>query len=130
MKSSTPNLSGIYAYQVELIGGSNRTQGVVNLQSWTPRQRLARSLKAMGACWGIALVCLFIPILHFILVPILFLAGLIVQPLYMKQSSRVLGGQGTCPFCAADFDVAATADRWPLRDICAKCHRHVQIVKL
>ena len=106
------------------------TSGVVSVCRWTDSQRKWRGIKTLLIVWGLALLTLFIPILHFILVPILLLAGPIAASVSYAQRSLVLGGEGLCPNCNAKFPIAKAREAWPLDDICTKCNRHVKIEPL
>ncbi len=44
----------------------------------TPGQRLSRALGGLGIFWGLALIGLFIPVAHFLLVPAFFTAGIVM----------------------------------------------------
>lgn len=102
-------------------------EGVIQVQSWDKKERILRALKFGGLCWAAALVAVFIPLLHFILVPGFLLGGPILAYLIAGQESRVLGGEGTCPFCLAPLIIAPAALRFPLSDICNKCHNSLNI---
>jgi hypothetical protein len=88
---------------------------------------MSRALKSLGTCWVAAFVAVFIPLLHFVLVPGLLLAGPIVASVIFKQQSVVLGGTGICPSCQAQLQIVRSQERWPLRDVCANCHAHVDV---
>ena len=106
------------------------SSGEVFIQQWTPQQRLLRALKAFFIWFFIALVSLFIPILHFILVPLFLLAAFVMGFIVYAHSSMVLGGTGSCPFCGAAMEILKKPNQWPLDDICDKCSRHVVIEKV
>ncbi len=118
---------GIVNVEVELVGVNHREPATVEVQMWGLPQRRLRCLRTLGIWWGLALVSIAVPILHFILVPLFLLIGLVAAPVAMQRKSMVLGGKGRCPFCAEPFVIVAHPDRWPLRDICTACHRHVSI---
>src|SRR6476661_6597993 len=40
------------------------------------KERTRRALKVLGIFWGLAIACVFVPILHFILVPLFTLVGI------------------------------------------------------
>jgi hypothetical protein len=112
------------------ISGNDKTEKAnVTVKTWTPAEKRIRALKSLFTWWGIALVCVFIPLAHFILVPLFFIVGIIMPLSAYNKKSMITGGEGTCPFCSKPFKVAAAPDRWPLQDICENCHRHVRIEK-
>lgn len=102
--------------------------GQVRVQTWTAQDRLKRSLKALGLCWGGAIVAVFMPLIHFVLVPSLLLAGPIVAYVFYQSESVVLGGEGHCPSCQKPFKIVRQKNKWPLKDICSSCQSEVEIV--
>jgi len=116
------------------IVGRNGDQAIfksaeVYVRHWTQKEKALRTIKSFTVWLMIAIISVFIPILHFILVPIFLLACLIFTFSAYSKSSIVVGGLGTCPYCNKPFDVASADNRWPLSDVCSSCHRHVQIEK-
>src|SRR5574341_1529883 len=73
----------------------------------TPAQRFARTLAGLGMFWGLALVGLFIPVVHFVLVPTFVAAGMImaVKPGGRFASERSLD----CPKCHGNLTLVATS---------------------
>ena len=114
---------------VEITGNHRKEPATVKLERWSPRQRKIRGLKSLGLWWGLAVLSVAIPILHFLLVPLFFALGLVLPFVAMRRQSIVLGGKGTCPYCSKPFTIARQPDRWPLQDICTACNRHVTIFK-
>jgi hypothetical protein len=62
-------------------------------------QRVARALVGLGMCWGGALVGLFIPVAHFILVPTFVTAGVILAVKRGREDRRLIAVRGACPRC-------------------------------
>jgi hypothetical protein len=112
-----------------IIGLDKKQLAEVFLVHWTAKERRIRALRSFALLWGLAALSILIPIAHFFLVPLFFICGLIIPFATYRKESVVLGGIGKCPWCTEEFEVAATADRWPLQDICTACHRHVRIEK-
>jgi hypothetical protein len=115
--------------QVTIVGypDANTVTGEIRVQFWRKRERVVRALKAGGACWGMAIVTVFIPLMHFVLVPTLLLAGPIMVYLTIRQESVVLGGEGTCPNCKAFLPIAQAAYHFPISDMCTKCQSNIKI---
>ena len=103
--------------------GASPVPVTATVLSQAPGERMARTAAALGACWGLALVSLFIPVEHFILVPTFFIAGIAVAVVRMREDTRLLGVRGTCPRCgqAQDFEVGGRFT--PSRSLdCPRCH--------
>lgn len=61
--------------------------------------RVARAALIWGALWGAMVVCVFIPVLHFVLVPSLLVAGPVMGILRLRESASLAGLRGACPRC-------------------------------
>ena len=120
---------GRVAQPVVLIGDRRSTTGEVRYQRWPRGARMARAAKAWGACWGLAVVSVLLPAVHFLLVPAFVLAGPVVGVLRARQTSGVLGGEGTCPACGEQVRIGAHPDVWPLFDVCPTCQSQVRVDK-
>lgn len=78
--------------------------------------RALRAGVALAVLWGAALICVFIPLLHFVLVPTLLLAGIAVAALRLTERVSMLEVRGACPRCSVGR-VFETSGRF--RDRCA-----------
>src|SRR4051812_777021 len=103
------------------------TQGEVTLVTCNQKERTRRALKWWAGLWGGGCVCVIFPLVHFILVPSLLLAGPIVSWIMYNQISWIEGGRGTCPLCQAELKIARSSPTWPIKDICEKCLNHVEV---
>ncbi|MCB9030168.1 MAG: hypothetical protein H6619_03890 [Deltaproteobacteria bacterium] len=109
--------------------GENQESGKVYLKSWDKQARTFRGIKGLLVCWAIGAISLGIPIVHFFSVPILFLAGFVVFFILNSQKSLIVGGMATCPNCQNETEIAKTANRWPIQDICDQCSKHFKITQ-
>jgi hypothetical protein len=85
------------------------------------------ALKRLGLCWGIGFGCVFIPVMHFVLVPTAFLVGIISSYKQLKLPEQIVGGELTCPKCSERFTVDAQPFEWPKRLECQKCDSRLLI---
>ena len=106
------------------------TLGLVTFQTWDQNTRLKRAFKSLGMALGLTVVAVFIPGVHFILVPTLLLGGPIFSYMVYTQESAILGGASTCPACGKDFKIVKSKNQWPLKDVCAFCQENVTIEKV
>ena len=103
--------------------GAAPAPATATVLSQPPGERLARTAAALGVCWGLALVSLFIPLAHFILVPTFFIAGIAVAGARAREVTRLLGVHGVCPRCGQAQDFEAGGRFTPSRSLdCPKCH--------
>lgn len=106
---------------------SQTSKGEILIQFWNKKERTKRALKFGGMCWGFAIVCVFIPLLHFILVPGFLIAGPIVAFVVLSRESAILGGKGLCPYCNAALPIARAPYRFPISDLCTQCQSSLKI---
>jgi hypothetical protein len=100
----------------------------VTMIRYDQNQRVVRAVLALGACWGLAVLAVVIPILHFLLVPVLFLAGPFFAYRRLHEEATVTGVRGTCPACAQEIaHTAKEAWRPLMRFDCEHCHRRVTL---
>ena len=86
------------------------------------RERLLTALKRIGIAWGFAVVAVLIPLVHFVLVPALLLAGPISAALSARRSVRLVVGQVVpCTKCAVPLVVEGERLGWPARLDCPAC---------
>jgi len=99
----------------------------VFIESLTPRQRWLRAVKMGGICWGLALLSVLVPVLHFVLVPGFLLAGPIAAWLAWRRTESLLGGEVDCPKCGQTYDVGTGGVQWPLQAQCDGCRTTVRL---
>jgi hypothetical protein len=93
------------------------------------RQRIARAVTSGLASWGLALVSLFIPLGHFILVPSFLIAGPVLFVLRMAEGVTLAGAEGVCPMCGTRQEFHESGRllaRHPVR--CAACRRQLELL--
>ena len=108
--------------------GSAPSRAAVTVARLTPGQRLARGLRGAGIFWAIACACIFIPGLHFVLVPSFLLIGIVILLIRLRDAETVVRVHGVCPRCKFEQDFAAGnrfAPTWRLD--CLACHNHLDL---
>jgi glycosyltransferase A (GT-A) superfamily protein (DUF2064 family) len=95
----------------------------------TPGQRLTRAAKALGTFWAVAAGCIFLPVLHFVLVPTFAAIGLVMGAARLRDQQTVTRVHGGCPRCGREQDFAfgnRLAATWRLD--CPACHTNLQLI--
>lgn len=105
----------------------NKTFGEVQVMVWTPRERTLRAIKFSGICWGLAVLSIVIPFLHFFLVPGFLITGPIVYYYVYKQERIITEGKGTCPGCFVPLPISRTRYRFPIYELCTSCQSNLEI---
>lgn len=95
----------------------------------TTNSRLMRGLKGMGICWAIAVFCVLIPMLHFVLVPLFLFLGIVMFIQQWGQKHFCSGGTIQCPSCKTEMKLREGAFDWPKREICSGCRADLTIEK-
>jgi hypothetical protein len=103
------------------------SHGEVWLRNWEKKERTLRAFKSLGICWGLAIVTVFIPLAHFILVPSFLLAGPVLFFMTISQEQVILGGKGICPKCKKEFNIVRSQVKWPISDLCNHCQTQLKI---
>lgn len=109
--------------------GREPTPAVVRLQRVSKRGRTYAALKALGACWLAGVAAVFLPLLHFILVPSLLLLGPLMFFWKLSEHVTLLAADGPCPACGAAIlhrVKLRASERTDVR--CESCGRRVELV--
>jgi hypothetical protein len=92
--------------------GAAPTRATVIVAPLSLGRRVTRALGAVAGCWGAAVIAVFVPVAHFLLVPALAVAGVIWAILRFREHEQVVRIHGTCPRCGRDDDfIPAIGDR-------------------
>ncbi len=78
---------------------NHSTLGQLLITTYTPQERTARAIKILAIMWGLAVVTLFIPLAHFILVPGFLIAGPVIAYKRYQMAEHPSSADGHCPTC-------------------------------
>jgi hypothetical protein len=91
-------------------------------------QRTRRAVLTWLAAWGLGIVAVFLPLLHFVLVPALVLGGPILALHRLGERVSVLEVQGPCPGCGAAQRQPLNAGAQPRLEFrCEACGRAIGV---
>jgi hypothetical protein len=115
------------AASLTVFGAAPRPVGVtVTRQS--PGHRLARALKGAAVFWAVAAGCVFLPGLHFVLVPTFLVVGIAVGLRNLRDVEIVSRVHGACPRCGLEQDFAAGNRLTPVWTLdCPACHNNLTL---
>ena len=121
---------GVPREQPFLLNGFAPTpgRGTVTVVAYDRRSRWRRAMRALGKWWGVALLTVFIPIAHFLLVPSFFFFGLFQFSQRLGAVEVPRDAHGRCPDCGADQPLELAA-RWRVPQLvtCRECHRGLRL---
>lgn len=104
-------------------------KGLLQLRTLEKSERLQKALRSLGFAWLISLGTVFIPVLHFVLVPGFFFFGIYLFAKTYRRDTFVVSGSGACPSCQNTFQVPAGPDTWPQQEVCQNCRWTVILKK-
>lgn len=98
-----------------------KTEGFVFRRDFTQHERMIRASKMTGILWIVGLLTIVVPILHFILPPLFFIAGVVLGWTTWMESGEILEGEFTCPNCKHRMTFQREAEEWPKVQRCGGC---------
>lgn len=89
-----------------------------------PRERAVRGVRTWLGLWGLAVAAVFVPLLHFVLVPGLLVGGVLMGLLRARERGTIVSVRGRCPACSVEQTTALKAPLVPAVSFrCASCGR-------
>lgn len=105
------------------------TTGWAERRDYTQSERMKRGLKMFGIFFGVACLTVFVPILHFILPPLLLITGSVLAFNEYKATGEMEGGEITCPNCKLQMKLPRDSEDWPRHQRCEGCSFGLTIEK-
>lgn len=82
-----------------VVNGHNTIEMDIPFTYFQTNERLKRSLKTFGVFFGLAIAAVFIPVLHFFLVPLFLLLSIVFSILKYKEVGMIDLSRFNCPSC-------------------------------
>lgn len=101
--------------------GKEDSPAVVTLRHRNRRDRLVAVLKTWAISWLAAIAAVFLPVLHFILVPSLLIGGPLYALAQGNEHTTLMRASGKCPAC--DGAVELTQKRRAVPAVAFRCDR-------
>ncbi|HHH36775.1 MAG TPA: hypothetical protein ENK48_08130 [Gammaproteobacteria bacterium] len=114
------------------ISNSNgqHTEGTLNYSVYTPRERMLRGAKALGICWGLAVLSIPLIGAHWVLVPGFLIAGPVVGYRRYHSTESMESAVGECPTCHQQVTIPLEAgDRLPKWTYCPANNDPIQLTE-
>lgn len=81
------------------LSGEAPTSGLALLEDRTLPARAWRAGRALLGAWAAAAASVLLPIVHFVLVPVLVLTGLVLAVVRLREDRALVQLTGACPRC-------------------------------
>lgn len=101
------------------------------IESFTQKERLHKAFKAFAICCLVGAICVFVPVLHFVLTPL----ALVVAPFAaffvyekVKGLPKTVQGQIPCANCGTVTSFHFKEDKPPLYDACQSCKTGFEVL--
>jgi len=105
------------------------THGFAMRRPFGTRERMVRAGKMFGILFFLGFGTVVVPVLHFILPPLFWLAASVFGTTTWLETSEVLGGEIACPNCKHVNRFAREAEEWPRTQRCGGCSFMLTIKK-
>lgn len=127
---SLPQDPRVRALAVEVRGqGGFTAQGTLFVDTLTIGTRLRRAFRTAGMLFGLAVLSVPFPPIHWLLVPG-FLIASCVMFFVRLGTPALLRGDVPCPKCHTLFPLESQPPKWPLDMTCHKCKAQLTAVLL
>lgn len=103
------------------------TSATLKQVAWDKPDRTRNALRTLGIWLLACFVSVFIPILHWILVPALLVAAFVLAMDKFGETLRNEGGSGECPKCHGTFHIQASKWREKQTENCDQCHDDLEL---
>lgn len=97
------------------------TVGSITFRHFTLSERILRAAKFFFLFLVLAFLSVFVPILHFVLVPAFSFAAVGSAMAYFVQTDEVEEASGICPYCKKTTKLSRAKSEGEFRDSCAEC---------
>ena len=118
----------VQAVRVVAPGGVTST-GSVTIRQWSGREKRQRAIKALAISWALGILAIAIPMLHFVLCPLLFIGGPIAARFAYLQKGHITGGETKCPGCGKTSAIHPANLQFPVFDTCDQCKTSLRILE-
>lgn len=107
-----------------------KATGRVELREISSSERSVEAAKALAIGWGLAIFCILIPVLHFVLVPLFLILGIFWALKKWKTVQEVVTGGFACPACGKETSLEKSSARFPREERCSSCFVTVELKEI
>jgi hypothetical protein len=99
----------------------------LNVTTMLKVRRVMTAAKYLLVSWVVAALCILLPVVHFFLVPMGVLTGIVLFFRKMSQIYFTNGGVIACPKCQSKLSVTSKSFNFPLKEFCPTCRTEVVV---
>lgn len=103
-------------------------EGWIERRMFTVQERIQRTIKVSGFIFLAAFFSVFIPILHFVLVPLFLIGSLVFGIATWLDKAEILSGGFNCPQCKKSNNLERESETFPKSVRCQSCYFTVELV--
>lgn len=103
------------------------TPGKITRIDFDKPERTKNALRTLGMFLTATFIAVFIPIVHWFLVPILLISSFVVALDKLGEVSRSLGGKGECAKCHQPFSIQGAKWNDKYVENCDHCHEELEV---
>lgn len=108
--------------QIQATANSDHTEyGTAIIRVYSPQMVMKRVIQKLLFFWGLAIFSVFLPVVHFVLVPLFFMLGIYFAVQARKVRFEISDGEIHCPRCRADVKIKKAAFEEDHKEICQQC---------
>jgi len=110
--------------------GKPDSPATARVRRYDRAMRMSRMLRTLGTGWALAVAAIFLPVLHFILVPALALGTPLIALQRWGEAAVLIGASGACPACGKpqDWKLHPSKLGEPVAQRCESCGRALTLV--
>lgn len=104
---------------------------LADVEYFTQQDRVLKAAQALGICWGVALLCAVVPIIHFVITPLALVMGPLAACFVyfkVKKLPKRVEGRVSCGHCQALTDFRFVQAKPPLFEACGSCKTGYEVL--
>lgn len=112
--------------QISSLDG-REAQGLADVRILSSRDKVTIALKRLAIFWGIAILFVPVPAVHFVAVPSFLIVGIVgfIQAFLLQKT--VEKTQGLCPVCKERFEFSRLRYRERIKERCPQCRQEMYL---
>ncbi len=102
----------------------------VRVIQWTPKERTQRAVKIVAIGLSLSFIFIFLPIVHFVLLPLALILTPIIAWYTYRQVEEIPAQNLGCPHCGASAQMPSQTQFTKQEVLCDSCRTVLEITKI